>query len=817
MFTLSIEVDHLQPRLRHDALSYVTTGYGHGETVTDRPVRGYSTYHRSQTAGEDDTWVDPITGTLMLMPLPLLEAWQNNSAGDFARLAKTDLALVTGSNWLEHNVTGLASRFIHGRSSTLNEPIRTNATYGANRALYLTCKAVAAEGEERPLIQVGWDYTNRNGQNLGLAYNPAKSVYVQVYTSSRVEVYLDGQFQGEGSLVPPGSSVQKSVNDEWLRLLLIPMRDGILIYSTNGGGYFWTRPDLEPGQNDAVITPAADVWWYAFGAPTVELAPLKYRRSGYRCSLAARWSRAPRVGAPEAHYIYGMTPSGTSTSASFVTLTDANTQFVPDGNTTACRVKFALSGDGDSTPFVWAAQSAFVHEIVDTDDSEERDITAYVQRAEFDVPETGEVSARLVVTRLHDMAEAEEKPALLETMSNRPIRMRIPGSARLLDGVILDRPRIRRSAVLNADTVEISAGGLYTMLKRFRFRDPIPLDGATVSDALAYIANRAGIPDDRLDIEEFDVVIGEFVRPSKGHFHAVINAGDTAADWFERLMNEYLPDCHWCEGPGDDGVVRLMVWSPENIKSPVVPYRIFDKTEDAIDYLTGLGFEGEELARELPRRVYRTVDERGFPPECNSVWVQGLDRRTQRPIVVYRDYLEAQNPTVPPSERVPEWSGDQHLYGVIATALATEEQCANACERLFRRLVYGRDLMEIEIDMMIDPESNVPLWTGWEIEVQRARQDFLEGDDPLVEKWTIKRFGGEFVKEVDGDGGELIVRPFRYVIERQRENVETSRGLGHTTPGESLAEMSVFIERRIKKNFFLRPEDLVPRLRAVEI
>lgn len=821
MATLTVEVDHRQPRLLHDALSYTTTGYGHGEEVVDRPVRGYSTYHRSQTSGEDDTWVDPITGTLMLTPLPLLNAWQSNSSGDFARLTKPELVLITSSNWLEHNVTGLSSKFIYGRSSTVNEPIRTAATYPANRALYMTCHAAAAEGEDRPLVQVGWGYQHRDGQNLGVGYNPEKSVYVQIWTSAKVEVYLDGEYQGEGSLTPPGSDVQKSVNEEWLRVLLIPMRDGILIYSTSGGGYFWVRPDLEPGQENAVITPASDVWWYAFGAPTVELAPLRYRRSGFRCSLAARWSQAPRAGASESHYIYGLTPSGTSAMASFVSLTNAAVPFAPDGVTKECRVRFDLAGDGANTPFIWAAQSVFVQDIDETDDSEMRDITSYVQRASLEVPESGEVSVSLRLVNLGEMEEADDKPPHLEAMVGRPVRLRI-GDIDIVDGMVTERPVVKRSTSLGADQLSMEVGGLYWLLKRYRFRDPVPLDAATVSDSLRYVANRAGVGLDRVDIEEFDLVVGEFVRPSKGEFHACVKVGDTAAEWWERLMEEYLADCHWCEAPGDDGVVRLSVWSPENIKRPSVPYRIFDRADDAIEHLEGLGFEGEELEREMVRRVYRTLDERGFAPEANSVWVQGLDRRTQRPIVVYRDYSAAQDPRIPPSERVPEWSGDQHLYGVIATALATEEQCANACDRLFRRLAYGRDLMEIEIDMMVDPDTGVPLWTGWEIEVQRSREDMRESGEPRVDLYTIRSFSGEFVREVDEDDttSELVVRPFKYVIERQRADLpegETSLGLGHKTPAASLAEMAMLKEFRVRKNFLLKPEDLVPRLRAIEL
>lgn len=821
---LTIHIDHAQPRNLRDALSFVTTGGSNENRITDRPTNGYSTYHRSQTSSEDDTWVDPITNTLMLMPLPLLSAWQSTSSGDFARLGTADLTLITSANWLEHNANGLASKFIHGKSATVQEAIRTTATQAANRALYITAKVSTAEGEDRPLMDVGWDYTNRDTPTDTVAARP---VYIAVNTSGRVQVFFNGELSGEGSLSAPGQQTNQTLNDQWLKLLLIPMGTGILIYSTNGGGFFWERPDVEPDDEDPIITPASDFWWYSYGAATVEAAPLRFRTSGYRCSLAAKWTEPPQVGAVEDHRYYGVNTD--DITATFVELEDATTAFVPDGIVKECRVKFALTGSGTSTPFLWAAQSAYENALADTDDSEQKDITPYIHRASFDVPEsTGSPTFDFTVKRLQDMDDDLGVTPYFETMTNRPVLAKI-GDVNLFDMMIAERPKVQRSTVRNADEMNVRCEGLFRLLRRFRFKDPVPLDGYSVSAVLEYLAIRSGIPIERLEIEDFGVDIGQFTRPSKGEFHACIKVGDTAAEWWDRIFSEYLSDCHWTEKPTADGV-KIVAFSPDNMPALSVPYRIFDTQEAARAHLEGLGYEGEDLEAEIPRRCFRKIDEEGFEPEANTVWVMGLDRRTWRPIVVYQRWPEgtpipqedlpgAIDPQLAPSLRPPEWSGDENLYGYYNEAFAAESQCEDAANRLFKRLAYGRHLAEIEIDLMVDPSTSLPLWTGNEIEVQRDRADMLEDGEPSVTTWTIVRFGGEFVREFNGTDQEspIVVRPCRYVIERQREDAETSKGLGHVTIGGSLREMAAFMDiQKKQKNFYLSPKDLAPRITATE-
>ncbi len=820
--TLTISIDHEQPRLKHDALGFVVVGATDENRLTDRPTDAWSDFYRSQTSNEDDTWLDPITNTLMLMPLPLLNAWGTTGSGAFSRLALVDLNIITTANWVLSNVNGSSSAYVHGFNSTVSEAISTTTIHAVNRAIYFSAKVEAPDSEERAFLSVGWDKANRN---TATAVQSARPVYFNFFTTGKVEVWFNNELVQTDSISSPGQKTSAGLWGDWTKVLLIPIKTGILVYCANGGGFFWERPDIEPDDVDPVITPNADMWWQSYGGATVEFAPLKFRTSGYRCSVPAHWTVPPQVGAVAAHLFFGDYLTGVT--GSFV---DSNNTgpFVPDGVTKECRVKVALSGDGNSTPFVFAGHSAYSNELTTTDGSEEKDVTPYVTAASFDVPECkGETSFEFTLSHLRELDEEIGPVPHLETMTMRPVIARI-GTTAFFDGMIAERPRIRRGSTLNVDQMQVKCEGLYRLMKRFRFKDPVPLDGATCKEALEYIAIRSGIPVDRLDIEEFGISVGQFTRCSKGEFHLVVQVGDDAASVWDRIFDEYLPDCHWTEKPTPSGT-KIVAFSPDNMPALTTPYRIFDTHDAAIAHLGGLGYTGEELERLSYSRVFRTLDEEGFEPEANAVYVQGKDRRLMRPIVWYQQWPEgtafpqsglppAIDPEVPPSLRTAQWSGDENIYGLINDAFATDAQCQDACGRLYKRLAYGRDLREIEIDLMIDPDTLLPLWTGNEIEIQQNR----DGEE-VVSRWTIVRFGGEFVKEFPGNildrppgGGAIVSRPCRYVLERIQEEIVTTNGLGHNVPGRSLAEMRAFMALRQARNYYGRPKNLAPRISAVE-
>lgn len=795
---LAVKIDHAQPRNIREELGFLTVGGADGEKITDRPIVGYSRTFRSTTDGEDDTWIDPITGTLMLMPLPLLSAWQSTSSGDFARLGLSDLTVITGANWLEHNANGLASKYIHGKSATVQEAIRTTASQSAGQPMYLSAKVSSSDSEDRVLFDVGWGYTGRATPTDTIAN---RAVYLKVYTSGAVDVYFNGTLSSSGSLAPTGQTSGSTINDQWLKLLLIPMGTGILIYSTNGGGFFWERPDLEPGEEDPVITPAADFWWYSYGAATVEVAPIRFRTSGWRLSLGCEFASAPEPGDAQLHRAYRDGPTGAA--AVFVEYEDASTEFVPDGIKKQCHVKYTLTGDGDSTPFIYAVHSIYDLENGETDGSEEKDISPYIHRAGFDVSETGEISADIEIVRPQDLDDELGEVPHLETQSMRPVLLRV-GEVDFMDMVVMERPKVSRGLYRNADKIQMRLGGLYELLRRKQFRDFYPLDQATVSGALLRLCQQSGIPEERTDIESFtDLNIGEFTRPSKGEFHALIKPNDTAAQWWEFIFREYLQDCHWCERPTADGSTKLTVYSVDNRPLLATPYEIFDTMEAATDHLEGIGIEGDEAFLQAPTRVFRTVDSYGLPAEAGEVWVSGMNRKDRKPIEVSSTIDEIVDPRIKPSERTADWTGDRLKYHFDSKALATQSQCEDALSRLVRRLTYGRELIEIEIDMMIDPETGVPLWTGDVVKVT------LREDDPA--DYTIVRFGGEFLREFDGTDQEspIIVRPCRYVLEKIVE--DTCEGLGHSLPGRSLNEMVAAADIRRWRMLQYEVKNLAPR------
>ncbi len=804
---LGITIDGAQPRIKHGRLSTLICGKYEENQVTGRPVEGWSPYWGN------NTWVDPITGTLMLMPLPLTNAWRNTGTGNYARLTKANLTFVTAASWVDHNTNGDASNYIHCINSALGEVVRTTATYAKNQAFYLSAYAYAADREERLLLTCGWDYANR----------ATTGVSIEIYLSGRIVVKLGNVVEADGKLSPIPGTPARGLWEGWATFIFIPMRRGILIYSQSGGGFFYERSDLDPADNDPTITPAADFWWLGTTGTTVEAAPLKYETSGWRAGVSTYWKDAPVLDQdPESIKVYGEF-ADTDVVRYLVDRADASTVFIPNGVTKECRVRVALLGDGTTSPKIWAAKATYDAVIVDTNADEKRELINYVSSATLSVPESKrDLSFTFTLKRIQDLDD--EDVALgpiqfLETMANRPVLAKI-GDMPIFDG-IAGAPKIRRSTFRNTDTLTFECAGLWSLLERYRFTDPLPLDGMTLKVALEVLLGSAGIPSDRYDIEDFGVAIDDLAFPSKGEFQVKVSVGDTAATWWGRLFDDYLPDCHWCEKPTADLVTKIVAFSPANAPKLTTPYRIFDDIDRARDYLESeYGASAEELGRLAPARTYRTLDEDTIPAEANTVWVQGLDRRTWRPIVTHDDDDDAMDPTLKPSLRPENWAGTPDVYGLVKESFSSASQCLDATGRLAARLMHPRKMREIEIDMMIDPETLIPLWIGDEVQVHQYRSGEL-----VEEIWRIVSIGGiDFLREFPGfeeanTEAPLVARAARYTLQVIQEGTVapegTSMGLGHSLAGSTLREMIANAPYAAAKNWRLSHAQMMPKSMSV--
>lgn len=807
MDSVKLIFDHAQPRLARPMLGILATGGVDGDRLSAKPISGWSDTYVSQTAGEDDTWVDPIMGMLMLTPLPLLTLWDTTDSGNFARLGLGDFTYSSSSNWVIHNVNGYASQYIHGLDPTVSSSFVTTASHPANQGIYFSAFVEDAANGERGYISVGWGGYQAD-------------VWFKFFASGAVEIYDGAELQGTEQLSALGSKTTNGSWGTWPKVVMIPMRSGILCYSSHGGGFFWEKPGVDAGQNDApTITAAGSLWFEGSGSTTIEFAPLKYRSSGYRCTHPTEWPFEPQLGDEVYHRLYGPTTAqiGSAITAAFTKADDPTATL--DGGTgwtgvgvKSAMVKLTFATDGTTSPFVAAVHSTVAGLIVDTNASEERDVTAHCSSLSFDVPESKDVSWEFTLVETETLQSEENggEIANLRTLTNRPVLVRI-GEIDVFDGMLAERPRQDIGPYRDADVLHFRCEGMIRLLKRFRFLDYYPFDGMKVHTALAKIANLAGIPEDRLAIEEFDLTAGAYSTPSRGGFQHLAKPGDTAYEWWETFMDEYLPDCHWCERPTDEGVVKLTVWSPEN--QPQTGYRIFDRSSSAREYLEGEDITGHELNNMVPARVYRSLHSTGIEPEANMIWVQGIDYKTRRPLVAYVNVDALQDPTLAPSERDPDWSGDILIYGVHNGGLSTQAEVEEAARRRERRMAYSRKLREVEIDLMSSLETGVPVWAGEGIEMVDTSDDAS-----LVTDWTVVRFGGSFVREFEGSEreGQMIARPCRYVLEEIKG--DTSKGLGHRLPGRSLRDMLVVVDGlRAYNSFAGRPDNAAPRITTVSL
>ncbi|MES2465207.1 MAG: hypothetical protein V4671_31965, partial [Armatimonadota bacterium] len=140
--TLKLEFDCPEPR-----------------TVRDRlVVSADGTTWQTRTPDDGDltesTFLDPVTNTLMLRPLPLTAAWPTTSTGDYARLRKTDYTLITASSWVEHPVSSAGDYYLE--SLGVNEIVYTTATYSQNTPFWLSTFVYGVATNRAIILECGW-------------------------------------------------------------------------------------------------------------------------------------------------------------------------------------------------------------------------------------------------------------------------------------------------------------------------------------------------------------------------------------------------------------------------------------------------------------------------------------------------------------------------------------------------------------------------------------------------------------------------------------------------------------------------------------
>lgn len=781
--SLVLTLNHAQRRIERDRIATLVSGFFEPDLVSAKPLRGWDAEWGTRDGNDDlQTWVDPITGRLMLTPAPLLKAWETTGSGIYARLGKSAFTFNDSSAWVEDAKNGSASKFLVLKDAAAGSADRSavsTTTWPKNRPFYIAWFSSNWGDDKSVVIEFGYNSSASD----------AAGVCFKVRGGGTVEVWKDGRIVGEGSLVGKNQTAGQQTAGRFVSVMLFPcpQREVVLV-SNLGGGFTHAFEDIDDSEVDPTITEATKFWFRVpDGKAEVEVAPIRFPASGYRAGIVTRSTVAPPAGEDPAFTRFYSEPGyGTvSVAASVVEEGDATVPFVPDGTVTDYRTRLDLTGDNEATPYCMGVMAEWPTQTELTDDSEETELQNYSLEATLDVPEHPSGVRASVVLKSPDEIDPGGSLGLKER-ANVPMLLEFD-EITAVDGVT-EPPEYVLTHQDETDRVRIAVRDRWKLLEQYRFSDPMPLDGLTLKEAFEIVATSAGF-----DLSELDIEDDSFNLPSaqgagsRGDWNVLVEAGDTAAEWLERLRDTYAGT--WFLGivPTETGPV-LRFRSPEDLDpEPVATVYVSD--EDAV---------ADGVTEEGWRYVARGFTERSLEPEANDVWVSGFDPKTRRPIVVHYPDTDSQDVTLAPSVRPANWLGEVRKYGYQEPALTTEDAVVRAAELLYKRLTPVRRLCEIECELLFK-ESGVPVWRGDVVTI------YGRGD------WRVVAMSVRFVQEPNDSVS--FWREARYVLEKIEE--ETAQGAAGRLTGSSLFEMvkaheTVTVSKTVLMSKFPMPTLLLP-------
>jgi hypothetical protein len=727
-----------------------------------------------------DVMIDPVTLSVMLRPLCTKPEWASTTSGAYARLAKTDYTLVTPTAWVENPRKVAGDIYLESRG--VNELVRTTATWPVNRPFFLSFYVFGTGSENAVALECGWGPPGDPG-----------SVDLRVSKGGEVEVYKSGEKVGvysvdNGRSLPLGSwrtGKSQKLAQQTIDLLLIPCRSRDLLVTSNlGGGFCHTFTDLpQTGPTTTnTITPASYFWWSVpAGKASVQCAPMMFAESGtvFGPETALRYApNAPRTFG----FLRASHPAGYGTQAAASSLVKASdlTAYTPDGVTTDVRLKVDLTGDGESTVFLYAVDAVMPRTVTTTADTP-FDLMPHVTELELEVPEDGPATMQFAAYNPAALAAAGmDRP---EELQERPVRLAVDpgGEADLVD--------VFRGTTVEFPVVTIGKGRGYQKARHiwwdcedrerefelFSFIDTVPFDGLALTDVMEDLVTMPGfdVADTDIDADTLEIPFSPGV--SSGDWQYIPERGDNVAGWLKRLRDEFA-------------ATTLTGWAPTaagykwRYKDPALlptspNMNLYQSTADAQAAGLTSDFWRQRTVRGL-RQITRGT-------EANQVLVVGYDPRTRRHIPRQFNDAASLNPTLSGAARPRNWQGRRNTYQLLEPRISTDAAAERARDILGERLTEVRDLWEMQSDFLIIYPSGVPIWKG---DVLRIYQK-----GSTTEEWARFRVLALRMRVVSHAEGRAPVREAEYLLRRlpvpdggwdDEEDEEDEEGEGEVEGGE---------------------------------
>lgn len=713
-------VDFGEARLKRDRLALV--------------VNGRDGWDLRSSSG---VWVDPVTQTLMLTPLPLTPEWQTTSTGAYARIRRSD----TDANimrWIEYPRGFEGNYYLHSVGLAdlhADRLVTTTASYPKNRPMYLTWLAYNYGPESWVQMECGW-------------VAPSEDVSLRFWSTGQVEVWRGNNYLATHTLAGDrdgsGETPWETQAMRDVVVLLIPCRRRSLVVVSNaGGGFEHVFDDLSPDDPDPDITGAGPFWTRVpYGQATYQWAPLKFRDEGYAVSACRHLRFAPTTGVTHSTIIYADAPGyGLQSIAGDLMECDGTTNFVADGLTDTARVRIDLSGDFGSTYYVYGAASVLDALRGSTPD-DPVELSDFIVQHDLSVGESPDSVQYTCVLKQPDTVQTLA-PALAR-VDNRPIKVEI-------DGVPAFVGRTRKPVKTEAwheqlERITLECDDLWRVLDAYQIREPVPLDGMDVSDAIELLATLVGFELADLDIEVTGYHLPTIADSSRGEWAVIPEVGDTAGEWIKRLRETFAPNWELGFVPTVMGRVLRFV-SLDSLGTTPSLTRYLAQADAVSD-----GESGDD-----PTLWLRAFREQVIAPECNEITVTGWDPRTRQPVQARYVDLPSADPTLAAVDRPDNWLGEFVPYGLVNSMITSTAVAEDVIALLVPRLTSRRTVADWECELLVHNDG-VPLWRGDVVRV------YGRGD------YRIKRFDVSFRIEHDASG--MIRRSARYHAERIAEWVE---------------------------------------------
>jgi hypothetical protein len=577
--------------------------------------------------------------------------------------------------------------------------------------------------------------TINSGSSFWFGYTPnpgsGSGVYFQFYFDGRAEVWKDGAIVGAYT----ASGQQKArfnrnepkqgsstTTGNYIGFAIIPCRGReVLVLSSLGTGFTHVFDDIQEGTANPTITPAGPFWWWVPGPPSgatqgpsvnIRCAPCQYDSTGNAYGTASKWRKEPTASPPGGFQLWvdGDTTGGTVAASVGAGACDAVTPSLAYiNNTNGVRVGITLTGSTNAsgyttTPFVYAARSYTVPQDAQTP-GPGVDITSFVSALDLNAADNHEGTRGTITLRDYVALAAAGVPNIT-VQDTRPIQIYDNGTL-VFDGVML-LPKTKEGTIFSSTTPGGTSYGLpegsnlnatitfelrdfMYFAEKYRFKEPEPLDGMTLQNALILTAQEsitAHINVSGIDAFNTAGPMTPFTIPTAGavtdgEYAAQNRETETGSEALNKLHTGFAQTSFF----GYDPINGLRI-APTSELTTTPALSLYDCEATAV----------ANAVTPSPYNLIRELDVDIIPAEANDIYAVGGDIRFKRPIVAWKPDTAAQNPTAAPGSRPINWSGLVLSYSWDSAQIATQAVANSVCELLYDRLTSIRAVVQFKCD-----------------------------------------------------------------------------------------------------------------------